>query len=112
MSRLVENAQLLARATRAAAVALGLELFAPGSPGAAVTTIKAPAGKSRVAANAALAVEDSDGGNNKSGQFLDFVDNRFLVARMRCCVCGHWPRGTARGRRVGYQARQPKRTIG
>jgi aspartate aminotransferase-like enzyme len=40
----VENAQLLASATRAAAVALGLELFAPGSPGAAVTTIKAPAG--------------------------------------------------------------------
>jgi aspartate aminotransferase-like enzyme len=44
MPRLVENAQLLARATREAAAALGLELFAPGSPGAAVTAIKAPEG--------------------------------------------------------------------
>ncbi len=44
MAKLVENAQLLARATRAAAVELGLELFAPGSPSASVTAIKAPAG--------------------------------------------------------------------
>ena len=44
MSKLVENAQLLAKATRTAAVALGLELFAPGSPGSAVTAIKSPAG--------------------------------------------------------------------
>jgi aspartate aminotransferase-like enzyme len=44
MDKLIDNAQLLAKATRAAAVALGLELFSPGSPGAAVTAIKAPAG--------------------------------------------------------------------
>lgn len=44
MPKLVENAQLLAKATRAAAVELGLELFAPGSPGSSVTAIKAPAG--------------------------------------------------------------------
>lgn len=44
MPKLVENAQLLARATRAAAAALGLELFSPGSPGSSVTAIKAPAG--------------------------------------------------------------------
>jgi aspartate aminotransferase-like enzyme len=44
MSNLVENAQLLARATRAGATALGLELFAPLSPSASVTAIKAPAG--------------------------------------------------------------------
>ncbi len=44
MPQLVENAQLLAKATRAAAITLGLELFTPGSPGAAVTAIKAPAG--------------------------------------------------------------------
>ncbi|MFZ5927432.1 MAG: pyridoxal-phosphate-dependent aminotransferase family protein [Acidobacteriota bacterium] len=44
MAKLVENAQLLARATRAAAVELGLELFAPGSPSSSVTAIKAPAG--------------------------------------------------------------------
>ncbi len=44
MAKLVENAQLLARATRAACVALGLELFTPDCPGAAVTGVKAPAG--------------------------------------------------------------------
>lgn len=44
MNHLVENAQLLAKATRAAAVELGLELFAPKSPAASVTAIKAPRG--------------------------------------------------------------------
>lgn len=43
MDKLVENAQLLARATRQAAVALGLEPFAATSPGSSVTAIKAPA---------------------------------------------------------------------
>jgi aspartate aminotransferase-like enzyme len=41
---LIENAEACAAMTRAAAKALGLELFAPGSPAAAVTAIKAPAG--------------------------------------------------------------------
>jgi aspartate aminotransferase-like enzyme len=44
MTKLVENAQLLARATRAAVTALGLELFATGSPSSAVTAVKAPQG--------------------------------------------------------------------
>src|SRR5229473_4452505 len=44
MSNLVENAQLLARAARAAAQQLGLELFAPNSPSASVTAVKAPRG--------------------------------------------------------------------
>ena len=44
MDKLVENAQLLAKATREAATQLGLKLFAPGSPGAAVTAIRAPEG--------------------------------------------------------------------
>lgn len=44
IDKLVENAQLLARATRAAALELGLELFAPDSPAGSVTSIKAPAG--------------------------------------------------------------------
>ncbi len=44
MGRLVENAQLLARATRAAVAELGLELFAPTSPAASVTAVKAPPG--------------------------------------------------------------------
>jgi aspartate aminotransferase-like enzyme len=44
LDKLVENAQLLARATREAAQALGLELFSPESPAASVTAIRAPKG--------------------------------------------------------------------
>jgi aspartate aminotransferase-like enzyme len=44
MSKLVENAEMLAKATRAAAGALGLELFSAASPGSSVTAIKPPAG--------------------------------------------------------------------
>jgi aspartate aminotransferase-like enzyme len=43
MEKLVENAQLLARATREAARALGLEVFS-SSPGSAVTAVRPPAG--------------------------------------------------------------------
>jgi aspartate aminotransferase-like enzyme len=44
MANLIENAQLLAQATRAAVAKLGLELFAAGSSGSSVTAIKAPMG--------------------------------------------------------------------
>ncbi len=44
MPKLIENAQLLAKGTREAAKALGLELFAKDHPGSSVTAIKAPAG--------------------------------------------------------------------
>ena len=44
MDKLVDNAQQLARATRAACKALNLELFSPDSPSASVTAVKAPAG--------------------------------------------------------------------
>ncbi len=44
MANLVENAQLLAKATREAVQTLGLELFAPKSPGASVTAVRAPKG--------------------------------------------------------------------
>jgi aspartate aminotransferase-like enzyme len=43
VNNLIENAQLLARATREAAGVLGLELFAK-RPGSSVTAVKAPAG--------------------------------------------------------------------
>ncbi len=46
MNELINNAQQLAAATRAACGALGLELFAPASPSGAVTAIKAPPGLS------------------------------------------------------------------
>lgn len=41
---LVDNAELCAEMTRAAAHALGLKLFSPSSPAAALTAISAPAG--------------------------------------------------------------------
>ena len=44
MDNLVANAQLLAKATRSAVTELGLELFAPKSPAASVTAVRAPAG--------------------------------------------------------------------
>ena len=44
MDKLVDNAQLLARATREAAAALDLELFSPSCPSASVTAIRAPKG--------------------------------------------------------------------
>ncbi len=44
MPKLVENAQMLAAAARAAMQALGLELFSAASPGSSVTAVKAPAG--------------------------------------------------------------------
>jgi aspartate aminotransferase-like enzyme len=44
MDKLIDNAQLLAKATREAAAALGLELFSPKSPAASVTAIRAPKG--------------------------------------------------------------------
>ncbi|HUI81515.1 MAG TPA: alanine--glyoxylate aminotransferase family protein [Bryobacteraceae bacterium] len=44
MPKLIENAQMLAHATRAAVVRMGLELFAPDSPAASATAVKAPAG--------------------------------------------------------------------
>ena len=44
MDKLIENAELLAKATRSAAAALGLELFAPNSPSSSVTAIRSPKG--------------------------------------------------------------------
>src|SRR5262249_8899918 len=41
---LIENAELAAEMTRAGTQALGLELFAPSSPAAALTAIASPAG--------------------------------------------------------------------
>ena len=46
MDKMIENAQQLAGATRQACTTLGLELFAPESPAASVTAVKAPPGLS------------------------------------------------------------------
>jgi aspartate aminotransferase-like enzyme len=44
MAKLIDNAEQLARATREACHALGLELFSPENPSASVTAVKSPDG--------------------------------------------------------------------
>ena len=44
MDKLIDNARQLAAGTRAACLALGLELFAPENPAASATSVKAPQG--------------------------------------------------------------------
>lgn len=92
--KLVENAELCAAMTRAAVKAMGFELFAPDSPGAAVTAVKAPAGisstdivkglKTRFAATVA------DGQGEMKGQlfriahlgFFDYMDTIALIGAL------------------------------
>jgi aspartate aminotransferase-like enzyme len=93
MPKLIENAQLLALGTRAAATALGLELFAK-QPGNSVTTVRAPKGidsgvivkefKSRFGAIIA------NGQGSMQGQifrfahigYFDFVDTFAMIAAL------------------------------
>lgn len=94
MDKLIENAQQLAAATRAACRALGLELFAPESPSGAVTAIKAPPGLS-----SSVIVKEfgqkfgstiADGQSEMQGQLIrvahlgyyDIVDLLALVAEL------------------------------
>ncbi|HXS97413.1 MAG TPA: alanine--glyoxylate aminotransferase family protein [Candidatus Limnocylindrales bacterium] len=44
MAKLIENAQMLAEATREAVTKMGLELFSAASPGSSVTAVTAPKG--------------------------------------------------------------------
>ncbi|MEP6960743.1 MAG: aminotransferase class V-fold PLP-dependent enzyme, partial [Acidobacteriota bacterium] len=94
MPKLIENAQQLAEATRLAAVELGMELFAPESPAASVTAIKAPAGLS-----SSVIVKDfrkrfgsiiADGQGSMQGQifrvahlgYFDFPDLFAMIAEL------------------------------
>src|SRR5262245_16611968 len=107
MAKLVENAQLLAEATRAAVGKLGLELFSAGSPGASVTAVRAPQGldsgvivkefKSRFGAVIA------NGQGSMKGQifriahlgYFDFADLFAVIAGLEIIL-------TANGRPVEY----------
>lgn len=101
MTNLVENAQLLAKATRAAATALGLELFAPNSPGSALTAIKAPPGM-----DSGLIVKDfrrrfgsiiNNGQGSMKGQiirlahlgYFDFPDLFAVIAELEIILAAH-----------------------
>jgi len=101
MDQLIDNAQQLAAATRAACSALGLELFAPASPSGAVTAIKAPAGLSST-----VIVKDfrqkfgsiiADGQSEMQGRlfriahlgYFDVADLFALIAELELILLAH-----------------------
>ena len=101
MDKLVENAQMLAQATRAAVNALGLELFAPSSPGSSVTSVKAPKGM-----DSGVIVKEfrsrfgsiiSNGQGSMKGQifriahlgYFDFPDLFAVIAELEIILAAH-----------------------
>jgi aspartate aminotransferase-like enzyme len=101
MDQLIDNAQQLAAATRAACGALGLELFAPANPSGAVTAIKAPPGLSSSAIVKDFRQEFGsilvDGQGEMKGRifrvahlgYFDFVDLFALVAELELILDAH-----------------------
>ncbi|HYZ87078.1 MAG TPA: alanine--glyoxylate aminotransferase family protein [Bryobacteraceae bacterium] len=100
MDKLVENAQSLAKAMRAAAVELGLELFAPDAPSSSVTSIRAPQGISSTAIVKEFRTRFdsiiSDGQGSMKGAmfriahlgYYDFPDLFALVAELELILAG------------------------
>ena len=101
MDKLIENAQMLAQATRAAVTALGLELFAPSSPGSSVTSVKAPKGM-----DSGVIVKEfrsrfgsiiSNGQGSMKGQifriahlgYFDFPDLFAVIAELEIILAAH-----------------------
>ena len=101
MDNLIKNAQLLATATRAAATALGLELFSGKNPGSSVTAICAPAGM-----DSSVIVKDfrnrfgsiiANGQGTMKGQifrvahlgYFDFADLFAMVAELEIILAAH-----------------------
>lgn len=95
---LVENAERCAAMTRSAVAAMGLELFAPSAPAAAVTAVKAPAGVS--SSDIVKQVKARFGGIMTDGQgemkghifriahigYLDYMDTMALIAALEQVV--------------------------
>lgn len=124
MAKLIENAQLLARATRAAATALGLELFS-SAPGGALTSIKAPPGM-----DSGLIIKEfrsrfgsiiANGQGSMQGQifrvahlgYFDFADLFAMVAELELILAanGHpveFGSGVAAVQRVYAEVALPK----
>jgi aspartate aminotransferase-like enzyme len=128
MPKLVENAQLLARATREAAQTLGLELFAPDSPAASVTAIKAPAGM-----DSGVIVKEfrnrfgaiiANGQGSMKGQifriahlgYFDFADLFAVIAGLELILASkgvdvQFGRGVAAVQRVYAESAMPKEAV-
>ncbi len=101
MDKLVDNAQQLAKATRAAARELGLELFSANAPAASVTAIRAPQG-----IDSSLIVKDfrsrfgaiiANGQGSMKGQifriahlgYFDFADLFAVIAELEIILAAH-----------------------
>lgn len=92
--QLIDNAETCAAMTRAAAEALELEVFASGSPAAAVTAIKAPAGRTSTEIVRGLRSQFgaivSDGQGEMKGSlfrvahlgYLDYLDTIALIGAL------------------------------
>jgi aspartate aminotransferase-like enzyme len=127
MPNLVENAQMLARATRTAAIALGLQLFS-SSPASSVTAIRPPAGMDsglivkefRNRFNAIIA----NGQGSMKGQifriahlgFFDFHDLFAVIAELELILAanGHtveFGKGVAAVQNVYAEAALPKEVL-
>jgi aspartate aminotransferase-like enzyme len=126
MANLIENAQLLARATREATEAIGLELFAT-RPGSSVTAVKAPAGMdSKVIVKGfkeKFGAIIANGQGSMEGQifrmahlgYFDFADMFGIIAGLELILRanGHQVelgKGVAAVQRV-YEASQTKKAI-
>lgn len=124
MPKLVENAQMLAKATRDAAAALGLELFAK-NPGSSVTAIKAPAGMDSGVIVKAFRTQFgaiiANGQGSMKGQifrmahlgYFDFADTFAVIAALELILQtnGHNVQlgaGVAAAQRVWAEANKPK----
>ena len=101
MDNLIKNAQMLAAATRAAATALGLELFSGNNPGSSVTAIRAPQGM-----DSSVIVKDfrnrfgsiiANGQGSMKGQifrvahlgYFDFADLFAMVAELEIILAAN-----------------------
>ncbi len=101
MDNLIMNAQMLANATRAAATALGLELFSGNNPGSSVTAICAPQGM-----DSSVIVKDfrnrfgsiiANGQGSMKGQifrvahlgYFDFADLFAMVAELEIILAAN-----------------------
>src|SRR5579883_396625 len=127
MDKLVENAQLLARATREAVEALGLQVFS-SSPGSSVTAVRPPAGMDsgviikefRNRFNAII----TNGQGSMKGQifrfahlgFFDFHDLFAVIAELELILAAHghpvrFGAGVAAAQNVYADVALPKETL-
>ena len=121
MDKLIENAQMLAQATRNAVAALGLELFAPTCPAASVTAVRPPPGM-----DSGVIVKDfrdrfgsivNNGQGEMKGRifriahlgYFDFADLFAVIAELEIILAAHgfpvvFGRGVAAVQHVYAQA--------